>query len=118
MAVNYPHPILAREGWPFIAASVAAAVAVWAFAGFGWSVPVWIVVAFVVQFFRDPARVIPQEAGLVLCPADGRIASGGANAGVEARNAGAPCNTWNCVCSMIAWCAKGPPVSRWRSPRT
>jgi phosphatidylserine decarboxylase len=28
---------------------------------------------FVVQFFRDPARTIPQQANAVLSPADGRI---------------------------------------------
>ena len=38
-----------------------------------WSLPLWILALFVLQFFRDPARVIPQEAGVVLSPADGRI---------------------------------------------
>ena len=33
----------------------------------------WIVVLFVVQFFRDPPRVVPQDAGAVLSPADGRV---------------------------------------------
>lgn len=69
----YPHPIIAREGWPFVYGSLAAAVAVWAVAGFGWSVPLWLLAAFVVQFFRDPPREIPQQANAVLAPADGRI---------------------------------------------
>jgi phosphatidylserine decarboxylase len=30
-------------------------------------------VLFVAQFFRDPARVAPQQPNAVLCPADGRI---------------------------------------------
>ena len=70
---NYPHPIIAREGWPFIAASVAAAVATHWFAGAGWAAPLWFIVAFMVQFFRDPPRTVPQEPKAVLSPADGRI---------------------------------------------
>jgi phosphatidylserine decarboxylase len=69
----YPHPIIAREGWPFIAAALAAAAAVHAIAGGWWAAPLWLVVAFMVQFFRDPPRAVPQEARAVLSPADGRI---------------------------------------------
>ena len=69
----YPHPIIAREGWPFVVASLAAAVAVWAVAGFAWSLPLWLAIIFVVQFFRDPPRAVPQQPGAVLAPADGRI---------------------------------------------
>jgi phosphatidylserine decarboxylase len=70
---HYPHPIIAREGWPFIAASVAAAALVHWLAGVWWALPLWVVVAFMVQFFRDPARKVPREPGAVLSPADGRI---------------------------------------------
>ena len=69
----YPHPIIAREGWPFVIGSLVAAVVVWALAGFAWSVPLWLVAIFVVQFFRDPPREVPQQANAVLAPADGRI---------------------------------------------
>ena len=54
--MNYPHPILAKEGWPFIAASFVLAVLA-SSAGF-WALPFWVVFLFCVQFFRDPARVI------------------------------------------------------------
>ncbi len=69
---NYPHPIIAREGWPFLAISLVLAVAatVWCAV---WSIPVWIIFVFVLQFFRDPPREIPQQAGVVLSPADGRV---------------------------------------------
>jgi phosphatidylserine decarboxylase len=70
---NYPHPLLAREGWPFIALSLAAAIVVWAWAGFAWSIPLWIVFVFIVQFFRDPPRAVPAQVNAVLSPADGRI---------------------------------------------
>ena len=72
-ASSYPHPIIAREGWPFIVASVAVAAAVHWFAGGWWAAPLWLIVVFMVQFFRDPPRTIPQELKAVLSPADGRI---------------------------------------------
>jgi len=69
----YPHPIIAREGWPFLlAGTAAAAVAQWT-VGTGWAAPLWLLVAFMLQFFRDPPRRIPREPGAVLSPADGRI---------------------------------------------
>ena len=70
---NYPHPLIAREGWPFV--GVAAVVAV-ALTLLGWvlaAVLAWIAFAFILQFFRDPARTIPQGPKSVLSPADGRI---------------------------------------------
>ncbi len=70
---NYPHPLLAREGWPFIAIALAAAIVVQALAGFGWALPLWLVLLFVIQFFRDPPREVPAQANAVLAPADGRI---------------------------------------------
>ena len=69
---NYPHPIIAREGWPFLTISLAVAVAVTWWGGW-WSAPFWIIYFFILQFFRDPPREIPEGAGLVLCPADGRV---------------------------------------------
>jgi phosphatidylserine decarboxylase len=70
---DYPHPLLAREGWPFIALALLVALGVMFFAGWGWSVPVWIFFIFCVQFFRDPPRLIPPGEKNVLAPADGRI---------------------------------------------
>jgi phosphatidylserine decarboxylase len=69
---HYPHPIIAREGWPFLTiAIVVAALATYFCAA--WSAPLWIIALFVLQFFRDPARVIPDKENAVLSPADGRI---------------------------------------------
>jgi phosphatidylserine decarboxylase len=70
---RYPHPIIAREGWPFIAASVAVATLAHGWGGWAWAAVPWLVVAFMVQFFRDPPRAEPQDAKAVLSPADGRI---------------------------------------------
>ena len=70
---RYPHPIIAREGWPFIVLSVVAAGAVHWFFGGWWAAPLWLIIVFMVQFFRDPPRAIPQEPRAVLSPADGRV---------------------------------------------
>jgi len=63
---------LAREGWPFIAASAAASLVVMLFAGW-WSLPLWLLTIFVIQFFRDPPRPVPALPNAVLSPADGRV---------------------------------------------
>ena len=69
-----PHsPVLAREGWTHIALAVAVAASVHYFAGGVWAAPLWLLVIFVVQFFRDPARVVPTDAHALVCPADGRV---------------------------------------------
>ncbi len=71
--MNYPHPIIAREGWPFIAIAAVVALLIHAVVGFGLAWIFWLLLIFVVQFFRDPARPIPTDPSAVLCPADGRI---------------------------------------------
>jgi phosphatidylserine decarboxylase len=70
--MNYPHPLIAREGWPFLALAVAAAALLSWYSLLG-SVPLWIVAIFVLQFFRDPARAVPGDTNTVVSPADGRI---------------------------------------------
>ena len=72
MASRYPHPIIAREGWPFAAISVAVALLVTWLAGW-WSLPFWLIALFIVQFFRDPPRNPPPGPGAVLSAADGRV---------------------------------------------
>ncbi len=69
----YPHPIIAREGWPFIALALVVAVAVHAFAGWATAVFFWMLLLFMIQFFRDPPRAIPADPCAVLSPADGRV---------------------------------------------
>lgn len=70
---NYPHPIIAREGWPYLAITVIAAILATIFLGMVFAAVAWMIALFVLQFFRDPPRMIPQNADAVLSPADGRI---------------------------------------------
>ena len=70
--MSYPHPIIAREGWPFLAIAAVAAALVASYS-LVWSIPLWIVALFVLQFFRDPPREVPGDARTVVSPADGRI---------------------------------------------
>src|SRR5436190_1945195 len=73
MSDDYPHPIIAREGWTFLAIAIFVAALL---TGLGYgilAVLAWLVVAFIGQFFRDPPRKIPSDEKAVLSPADGRV---------------------------------------------
>lgn len=70
---SYPHPLIAREGWPFVGFTLVLALLLTVLVSFWWALPAWGVFIFVVQFFRDPARPIPARQNAVLSPADGRI---------------------------------------------
>ncbi len=67
------YPVIAREGWPHVAVSIALAMGVHAVAGWAWALPVWLLVLFVLQFFRDPVRRIPGDADAVVSAADGKV---------------------------------------------
>ena len=69
----YPHPIIAKEGWPYLALVGVVTLFVHYLGGIAWSWPLWIIFFFVLQFFRDPQRIAALGRDLVLSPADGRI---------------------------------------------
>jgi phosphatidylserine decarboxylase len=65
-------PRVHREGWPFIAVTLAAALlGALLFQPLFWLL--MILAGWMAIFFRDPVRVVPVGHGLVLSPADGRI---------------------------------------------
>ncbi|RMG29781.1 MAG: phosphatidylserine decarboxylase family protein [Gammaproteobacteria bacterium] len=74
MAVNQRSTI-AREGWPVLGLAVLAAVALWQYFGFAWSLPLWGVAILLAWLFRDPRREIPSVPLGVLSPADGQVES-------------------------------------------
>jgi phosphatidylserine decarboxylase len=75
--MKYPHPIIAREGWPFLGIGVVVAILVHFFLGLAWALPFWLITLFILQFFRDPPREVPDDPQAVLSPADGRVVAVG-----------------------------------------
>lgn len=71
--MQYPHPIIAREGWPFVAFSFFIAFAAQFGFGFWFALPFWLIAIFVLQFFRDPPRTLPANPNAIVSPADGKI---------------------------------------------
>ena len=71
--MRYPHPIIAREGWPFLGIAFAVSLGIQLLCGLAWALPFWAISLFILQFFRDPARAVPDDPNAVLSPADGRI---------------------------------------------
>lgn len=74
MKKNNKYPIVAKEGWLFLTISVITSIVI-SFFSFETAIPIWIISLFILQFFRDPVRSVPQEENLVVSAADGRIIS-------------------------------------------
>ncbi|HVO87570.1 MAG TPA: phosphatidylserine decarboxylase [Casimicrobiaceae bacterium] len=73
MSSSYPHPIIAREGWPYLAILLVVALALGFTSWWPLAIVAWLLLLFVLQFFRDPPRTAPTQPNVVLSPADGRI---------------------------------------------
>lgn len=69
---SFNYPILAPEGHVHLVIAVLGGmIATWAF-GY-WAIVVWLLVGFIVQFFRDPKRYISKQPGAIVSPASGKI---------------------------------------------
>lgn len=79
-------------GWPFIAGAAFIAVVLAMISG-GLGLVGLILAAFVLYFFRDPVRVVPERAGLVVSPADGIVTAITENAPWPPEVAGADMRT-------------------------
>lgn len=69
---NYGIPI-AAEGWPFI---IPLTIVTGLLFAFGWrntALASLVLTLFVLFFFRDPERTIPEGKGIVVSPADGKV---------------------------------------------
>ncbi|MDR2549444.1 MAG: phosphatidylserine decarboxylase family protein [Desulfobulbus sp.] len=68
-----PQLPMALEGYPFI---LFCAFATLVLAALGWAIPALaglLLTGFVTYFFRDPARVLPEQSDAIVCPADGKV---------------------------------------------
>jgi phosphatidylserine decarboxylase len=62
-----------RSGYPFVFGALVPALVITAL-GYGlWAIPLFVLSAFFLFFFRDPERAIRAGDHLVLSPADGRV---------------------------------------------
>jgi phosphatidylserine decarboxylase len=64
---------MVRDGYYYALALLAVAVFVGWLAGPAWAVIPLLLAAFFLWFFRDPERAIPDAAGAVVSPADGKV---------------------------------------------
>jgi phosphatidylserine decarboxylase len=63
----------APEGWPFIIPTLLLLMLSVTLCWWILSVIVGLLLAFMVNFFRDPERRTPEGDGLFICPADGKV---------------------------------------------
>jgi phosphatidylserine decarboxylase len=86
-----------RSGYPFIGGTAALGIAAALTVGAAGAVPLFVLAAFFLYFFRDPDRVSPQDPALVLSPADGRVLVAG-----PADPAAAPPGDWKQISIFLS----------------
>jgi phosphatidylserine decarboxylase len=64
---------MVRDGYFYALALIAAGILVGWFASPAWAIIPVLLAVFFLQFFRDPERVIPDAAGAVVSPGDGKV---------------------------------------------
>ncbi|HHI92499.1 MAG TPA: phosphatidylserine decarboxylase [Gammaproteobacteria bacterium] len=70
--LSYRYPLIAREGWVWIAATVIPAAIVYLLYGLA-SLPLWGLVLLLLFLFRDPARNVPAVPLGIVSPVDGKV---------------------------------------------
>ena len=68
----YRYPLIAREGWLWIAIVFCVAVLLYFFSAQA-SIPFWVLTLLLIFLFRDPHRKVPALPLGIVCPVDGRV---------------------------------------------
>ncbi len=71
--VDHNRPFVSREGFVYIAVSLIFVVVLQHEYGFLVAMPFWLLVAFLIFFFRDPKRKVPSAPLGVISPVDGVV---------------------------------------------
>jgi len=86
-----------RAGWPFVLGALAPALPA-AWFGAAWLAALFVLLAlFMLFFFRDPDRTVPDGADAVVSPADGRVLIAG-----DAEPASAPPGAWRQISIFLS----------------
>ncbi len=64
---------MVRDGLPFVLIPLTVALLSFAFGYWVLALPLLFGAAFMAYFFRDPRRTVPNDADIVVSPADGRV---------------------------------------------
>lgn len=72
MNKQHKYPSIAKEGLPFLGLSLFFSILISIFY-FELSWLAWLITIFILQFFRDPPRVIPLENEAIISGADGKV---------------------------------------------
>ena len=67
------NPFVAREGIPFIAATVIGGAIAWEYAGIYYTIPLAILLVYFALIFRDPRRNVPAVPLGIVSPVDGTV---------------------------------------------
>jgi phosphatidylserine decarboxylase len=82
---------------PFIAGAIVPAAVLASARRYGWAAGFAALGGFFAYFFRDPDRSVPQDPGLVVAPADGRVMIAGPSDGQWA-----PPGDWNQITIFLS----------------
>jgi phosphatidylserine decarboxylase len=69
------YPIVARQGWFYLAVPLAAGVFIGSTVNWVLALPEFVLALYVAYLFRDPRREVPSSPLAVICPVDGKLIS-------------------------------------------
>jgi phosphatidylserine decarboxylase len=64
---------MVRDGYLYAIPLLLAGVLIARLANSFWALPVWLLAAFCLWFFRDPERAVPDAPGAIVSPGDGKV---------------------------------------------